>query len=137
MVRWFKVIRSALQITGGRTSSQPGPTLPDHYGTDTNTAVRQTLNNTHITSAVFPTRTAPELLPADPVVEDVGPVCDGDDIVLAALVKPLKLLDGIPVGGADDPVGAPSVGPLPALGVILPDSVTVGTLREDPYTAHS
>jgi hypothetical protein len=50
---------------------------------------------------------------------------------------PLKRLDGSPVGGScGDPVVALSVG-LPVLGTTVPDGVTVGTLRGNPYAAHS
>lgn len=80
MVRWFKVIRSALLIIGGRPPLPHDPVrlLPaiSYDATDTSTAViRQTLNS-------FPTRTAPDALPTDPVLEDVGPSFDRDDVVL-------------------------------------------------------
>ncbi len=106
-----------------------------YYAANTNTAViRQTLNSTHITSALFPTRIAPDLLPTDPVAEDVGPLCDA--VVLAAPLI-LKKLDGSPVGGdCGNTVAVLSVGFAP-LGATVADSVTVGTLRGNPYTAHS
>jgi hypothetical protein len=48
------------------------------------------------------------------------------------------MLDGSPVGGAcGDPVVALSVGGFPALGTTVPDTVTVGTVRGNPYAAHS
>ncbi len=104
-----------------------------YYAANTNTAViRQTLNSTHITSALFPTRIAPDLLPT--VAEDVGPLCDA--VVLAAPLI-LKKLDGSPVGGdCGDTVAVLSVG-FPPLGATVAGSVTVGTLRGNPYTAHS
>jgi len=97
---------------------------------------------------LFPNRTAPDVPPGIPVVEDVGPNCDdlGDVVlgppkspllgfVLAALLIPLKKLDGSPVGGdCGYSVVALSVGPL---GTTVPDSVTVGTLSGNPYVAHS
>jgi hypothetical protein len=154
MMRWFKVIRSALLIIGETTHPNPVRLFPA-VSYATNTAIRLTLNNKHITSALFPTRTAPDLdlPPGDPVVEEVGPTCDafcdalGDVVVgppplglsdvLAALLVPWKKLDGSPVGGScGDPVVALLVG-LPALGTIVPDSVTVGTSRGNPYAAHS
>lgn len=149
MVKWFKVIRSALLIIGDtllppnavRVFREPAISYA------TNTAVRQTLNSTHITSAPFTTRTAPDLPPRDPVVEDVGLTCDAfcdalEDVVigppplLTALLMPWKKLDGSPVGGScGDPVVALSVG-LPALGTTVPDGVIVGTSRGNPYSAH-
>lgn len=146
-MRWFKVIRSALLIIGDTHPNAVRLFPAVSYAT--NTAIRQTLNSTHITSALPPTRTAPDLdsPPGDPVVEEVGPTCDafcdasGDVVVgppplglpdVLAWKKP----DGSPVGGScGDPVVALSVG-LPALGTTVPDSVTVGTSRGNPYVAH-
>jgi hypothetical protein len=157
MARWFRVtvIRSALLIIGetlpnGANPVRLFPAVSESYDA-INTAVRQTLNNTHITSAFFPTRTASDLPPGDPVADDVGPFCDTlGEVVVGPPKSPalgllsdvpaavLKKLDGIPVGGScGDPVVALSVGLFPALGTTVPDSVTVGTLRGYPYSAHS
>ena len=87
-----------------------------------------------------PTRTAPELPPPeDPVVEDdaLGVVEVGPPKSPLLPLIALKKLDGIPVGGTCDPVVTPSVGGFPPLGTTVPDNVTVGAVRGNPYAAHS